>query len=65
MAEQHAEAPVGTSRGSIRPYKPADGATAFSGSPYFTYNPGDRYGAWDMQVTADYMPREFVTFRVE
>ncbi len=44
---------------------PVNGATAFSGSPYFTYNPGDRYGAWDMQVVADYMPREFVTFRLE
>jgi hypothetical protein len=44
---------------------PVNGATAFSGTPYFTAAPKDKYGAWDMQVTADYMPREFVTFRLE
>jgi hypothetical protein len=44
---------------------PINGATAFSGTPYFTASPGDKFGAWDMQVTADYMPREFVTFRLE
>jgi hypothetical protein len=44
---------------------PVNGATAFSGTPYFTAAPKDKYGAWDVQVTADYMPREFVTFRLE
>ncbi|MFT3769759.1 MAG: outer membrane beta-barrel protein [Minicystis sp.] len=44
---------------------PINGATAYSGTPYFTANPKDPYKAWDMQITADYMPREFVTFRVE
>jgi hypothetical protein len=44
---------------------PINGATAFSGTPYFTYNPGDPFKAWDMQVTADYMPRPFFTFRLE
>jgi hypothetical protein len=44
---------------------PVNGATAFSGTPYFTAAPGDRYGAWDMQVTTDYMPVEFLTFRLE
>ena len=44
---------------------PINGATASSGSPYFTANPGDPYKAWDMQLTADYMPLEYVTFRVE
>ena len=44
---------------------PVNGATAFSGTPYFTANPKDKYGAWDMQVTADFMPREFLTFRFE
>jgi hypothetical protein len=44
---------------------PVNGATAFSGTPYFTAAPKDKYGAWDMQVTADYMPREFLTFRLE
>ncbi len=44
---------------------PINGATAFSGTPYFTENPGDGFKAWDTQVTADYMPRPFVTFRLE
>jgi Putative beta-barrel porin-2, OmpL-like. bbp2 len=44
---------------------PINGATAFSGTPYFTYNPGDQFKAWDTQVTFDYMPRQFVTFRLE
>ena len=26
---------------------PINGATAFSGTPYFTMNPGDPYKAWD------------------
>jgi len=44
---------------------PVNGATAFSGTPYFTENPGDPFKAWDLQVAADYMPRPFVTFRLE
>ena len=44
---------------------PINGATAFSGTPYFTYNPGDPYKAWDMQVTFDFMPSQFITFRSE
>jgi hypothetical protein len=44
---------------------PVNGATALGGSPYFTASPGDPYKAWDLQVTADVMPREFFTFRVE
>src|SRR5262249_9928622 len=44
---------------------PINRATAFSGTPYFTYNPGDKFKAWDMQVTGDFMPRPFVTFRIE
>jgi hypothetical protein len=44
---------------------PINGATAFSGTPYFTAAPGDTYKAWDVQITADYMPREFLTFRLE
>jgi hypothetical protein len=44
---------------------PINGATAFSGTPYFTANPGDPYKAWDVQITTDYMPRDFVTFRFE
>jgi hypothetical protein len=44
---------------------PINGATAFSGTPYFTGNPGDPFKAWDVQVTADYIPRPFVIFRAE
>ncbi|MFI5208680.1 MAG: outer membrane beta-barrel protein [Gemmatimonadales bacterium] len=44
---------------------PINGATAFSGTPYFTENPGDQFSAWDASVTFDYMPDQFVTFRAE
>ena len=44
---------------------PINGATAFSGTPYFTLNPGDPYKAWDASVTLDYMPSQFITFRIE
>ena len=44
---------------------PVNGATALSGTPYFTENPGDPFKAWDLQLTADYMPRPYVTFRLE
>jgi hypothetical protein len=44
---------------------PINGATAFSGTPFFTQNPRDPFKAWDMQLTADYMPRPFITFRFE
>jgi hypothetical protein len=44
---------------------PINGATAFSGTPYFTANPGDPFKAFDVSGTFDYMPRQFVTFRFE
>jgi putative OmpL-like beta-barrel porin-2 len=44
---------------------PINGATASSGTPYFTENPGDRYRAWDASITFDYMPSQYVTFRYE
>jgi hypothetical protein len=44
---------------------PINGATAFSGTPYFTTNPGDKFKSWDVSATFDYMPRQFVTFRAE
>ena len=44
---------------------PINGATAFSGTPYFTANPGDPFKAWDASVTFDYMPKDWVTFRLE
>lgn len=44
---------------------PVNGATATSGTPYFTASPGDSLKVWDVQVTGDYMPNQFVTFRLE
>jgi hypothetical protein len=44
---------------------PINGATATSGTPYFTENPGDRFKAWDMSATYDYMPSQYITFRWE
>jgi hypothetical protein len=44
---------------------PINGATAFTGTPYFTENPGDQFKAWDSSITLDYMPDQFTTFRFE
>jgi hypothetical protein len=44
---------------------PINGATATSGTPYFTENPGDAYKAWDASGTFDYMPSQYITFRWE
>jgi hypothetical protein len=44
---------------------PINGATAASGTPYFTENPGDPYKAWDASATFDYMPSQYITFRWE
>jgi hypothetical protein len=44
---------------------PINGATAASGTPYFTQNPGDQFKAWDASITFDYMPNQFLTWRVE
>lgn len=44
---------------------PINGATAASGTPYFTENPGDPFKAWDTTATFDYMPSQYITFRWE
>lgn len=44
---------------------PINGATALSGTPYFTENPGDPFKAWDISETFDYMPSQYATFRWE
>ena len=47
---------------------PINGETASSAAinaPYFTGNPGDPFKAWDMSLTYDYMPRQWLTFRWE
>jgi len=44
---------------------PINGATAASGTPYFTENPGNPFKAWDASATFDYMPSQYITFRWE
>src|SRR5467141_45509 len=44
---------------------PINGATAASGTPYFTENPGDQFKVWDASGTFDYMPSQYITFRWE
>ena len=44
---------------------PINGATAATGTPYFTQNAGDPFKAWDASATFDYMPSEYITFRWE
>ena len=44
---------------------PINGATAISGSPYYTENAGDRAQMHDGTITLDYMPSQFITFRLE
>ncbi len=44
---------------------PINGATAASGTSYFTENPGDPYKAWDASGTFDWMPSQYITFRWE
>jgi hypothetical protein len=44
---------------------PINGATAASGTPYFTTNPGDQYHAWDFSISLDYSPNDYIMFRVE
>jgi Putative beta-barrel porin-2, OmpL-like. bbp2 len=44
---------------------PINGATASSGTPYFTTNPGDQYHAYDFSVSFDWAPNDYFMFRVE
>ncbi|MBV8910217.1 MAG: TonB-dependent receptor [Gammaproteobacteria bacterium] len=44
---------------------PINGATAASGSPYFTENPGQRLYQWDVQLNFQYMPRDWLTWWTE
>jgi hypothetical protein len=46
---------------------PVNGASAISGSPYFTQfgSPGQNFAAYDYQLSWDYMPTQFVTWKVE
>jgi hypothetical protein len=47
---------------------PINGETASSAalnSPYFTFNPGDPFKAWDTSLTFDIMPTQWITWRFE
>ena len=44
---------------------PINGATAITGTPYYTENAGDRAQMHDGTITFDYMPSQFITFRLE
>ena len=44
---------------------PINGATAATGSPYFTENPGQKLYQWDMQLNLQYMPKPWLTWWTE
>ncbi len=44
---------------------PINGATAASGTPYFTENPGQKLYQWDAQLNFQYMPKDWITWWTE
>ena len=44
---------------------PINGATAASGSPYFTQQPGQKLYQWDSQINFQYMPKDWITWWTE
>ena len=44
---------------------PINGATAASGSPYFTQQPGQKLYQWDSQINFQYMPSDWITWWTE
>ena len=44
---------------------PINGATAQSGTPYFTENPGQKIYQWDVQLNFQYMPKDWITWWTE
>jgi Putative beta-barrel porin-2, OmpL-like. bbp2/Carboxypeptidase regulatory-like domain len=44
---------------------PINGATAASGTPYFTENPGQKLYQWDTQLNFQYMPKPWITWWTE
>ena len=44
---------------------PINGATAATGSPYFTQNPGDKAHMWDSTINLQYMPKQYITWWIE
>jgi len=44
---------------------PINAATAVTGTPYFTQNPGQKLYQWDMQLNFQYMPKDWITWWTE
>ena len=44
---------------------PINGASAASGSPYFTQQPGQKLYQWDTQLNLQYMPADWITWWTE
>ena len=44
---------------------PINGATAATGTPYFTENPGQKVYQWDTQLNLQYMPKNWLTWWTE
>jgi Putative beta-barrel porin-2, OmpL-like. bbp2/Carboxypeptidase regulatory-like domain len=44
---------------------PINGATAVTGTPYFSQNPGQKLYQWDMQLNLQYMPKNWLTWWTE
>ena len=44
---------------------PINGATAATGSPYFTQQPGQALFQWDTQLNFQYMPKDWITWWTE
>jgi hypothetical protein len=44
---------------------PINGATAQTGTAYFTENPGQKLYQWDMQLNFQYMPKDWITWWTE
>ncbi len=44
---------------------PINGATASSGTPYFSENPGEKLFQWDSQLNFQYMPNDWITWWTE
>jgi len=44
---------------------PINGATAATGSPYFTQAPGQKLYQWDSQLNFQYMPKDWITWWTE
>jgi hypothetical protein len=44
---------------------PINGATAATGTPYFTENPGQKLYQWDSQLNFQYMPKDWITWWTE